>query len=100
MIKNLTNLNLAVPGMISIEMNMTDVGFTKLSIDTDGYDIMTLEDDYAIFHVKDFALTLTGGYGMITSPAILGDFGALSLDLGNQTLLIDSHAIVTDDGHL
>ena len=86
--------------MMSINMNMTDIGFSKLGIDTDGYDIMTLLDDYAIFESRDFTATLTGGYSMIADPAVLGDFGALTVDTGNQTLVFGSHADVTDDGHL
>ena len=86
--------------MLSVEMNMTDIGFSKLGVDVDGYDIMTLLDDYAIFEARDMTATLTGGYSMITDPAILGDFGMFTFDLGNQTLVFGSHAEVTDDGHL
>lgn len=92
------NLNLA--GIMTINMNITDIGFSELHLDTKGYEIMTLEDDYAVWETRDFTSNLTATYSMITDPAILGDFGALSFDSGNQTLVVGSHAEVNDDGHL
>lgn len=91
---------MSMPGILAAQINFTDIGFSNLHLDTKGYDIMTLEDDYAVFETRDFTSTLSASYSMITEPAILGDFGALSFDSGNQTLVIGSHAEVTDDGHL
>lgn len=94
------HIPLSVAGILSAKINFTDIGFSKLHVDTKGYDIVTLEDDYAIWETRDFTSTLSASYTLITDPAILGDFGAVSFDSGNQTLVLGSHGEVTDDGHL
>ena len=93
-------LKMSVPGILSAQINFTDIGFNKLQVDTKGYEMLHLEDDYAVWETRDFTSLLSATYSMITDPAILGDFGAVSFDSGNQTLVVGSQAEVTDDGHL
>ena len=93
-------LNISIPNIINIAMNMTDIGFSKLHVDTKDYNIVTLDDDYAVWETRDFTSILDYSYTLITDPAILGDYGMGSFDSGNMTYVIGSSAQVNDDGHL
>lgn len=91
---------MSMSGILDIKMHLEHIGFPKLHVDTKGYDIVSLQDDYYVLETRDFSYAVSAKYEMITNPAILGDFGAMTFDGGNQTNLIKSKADINDDGHL
>ena len=77
--------------IIEVDFNLTNIKISNFKIGTKGYDLMKLLDNNAtIFRVDNFTFTLTMDYEFVTTPAILGDFGVFTFDLGSQSIIMDS----------
>ena len=70
-------MDISIPGLISIKLNLTDFRFDNISIDNSVKLMKLVGDDEFIFAIKDFKGTIRANYMYITDPPLLADIGSI-----------------------
>lgn len=81
--------NISIPGLISVRMNLTDLKFHNLSIDSSQKLMNLVGKDEFILTIKDFKGLIRANYMYITDPPLLADIGSIHFEAYNTTFLLN-----------